>query len=191
MPIEIADIRLERLHEIRTLERTAFVRHSIPGLDGNIVQDMGRDSVRLQISGIFYGSTAQEDVEALRAVYTAREPVDFLAEIVGEAYFAQVLLERFEVVQAAGEPDQFSYTLTVAEFVVPPEPSQTGLEEVDAAILEEAASFMDIAELPDVLTLPEFSDPTGPISGLLDGVGSTVASLESAVTAMTDLFGDA
>ena len=93
MPIELAGIQLNRIHRITTLEQGAFVYHRIPGLEGDVVQNLGRDSVRLRIEGIFYGDSAREDMESLREIYKAKEPVDFLAEIVGQAYFAQVLLE--------------------------------------------------------------------------------------------------
>src|SRR5215471_3395507 len=122
MPVEVGGIKLYRVHKIVTLEQGAFVYHRIPGLEGNVVQALGRDSVRLQIEGIFYGPEAQDGLEGLREVYKAREPVDFLAEVIGQAYFGQVILERFEVSQLAGEPDQFSYRLVVTEYVKPPEP---------------------------------------------------------------------
>ena len=131
MPIELAGIRLDRIHKIVTLEQATLVSHQVPGLEGNVVQNLGRDSVRLQIEGIFYGTTATEDLEALRDVYKQRDPVDFLAEIVGQAYFGEVILERFEVQQLAQDPDQFSFTLTIAEYVVPPEPEATAIGILD------------------------------------------------------------
>ena len=59
MPVEVGGIKLHRVHKIVTLEQGAFVYHRIPGLEGNVVQVLGRDSVRLQIEGIFYGSEAR------------------------------------------------------------------------------------------------------------------------------------
>ena len=190
MPVELGSIRLDRIHRIATLEQADFVNHRIPGLEGNVVQDVGRDSVRLQIEGIFYSQTAQADMEGLREIYKAREPVDFLAEIVGQAYFAQVILERFEVVQRAHEPDQFSFLLVVAEYVVPPEPELPAAPDIDLAILEEAQNFMDIAELPDTLSLPEFRDPTAPLGGLLEGVQSSLSALDQTSADLSELFGE-
>src|SRR5262245_25066080 len=104
---------------------------------------MGRASVQLQIEGIFYGATAQDDLEALRALFKNREPVDFLAEIVGEAYFSQVVITRFEVFEVAGSPDELSYVLHVMEHVEPPEPEAAAdFAAVDASILDAAQSFM-------------------------------------------------
>ena len=174
MPIEIAGISLSRIHKIATLEVADFVRHRVPGLEGDLVQDMGRGSVRLEIEGIFYGEESSPQLEELREVYKSREAVDFLAEITGEAYFAQVILEQLEVLQRSQEPEQFSYRLVVAEYVEPPEPASPGFSLVDAAILDDALSFADALELPALLDLPEFSNPLEPMSGLVDGAETAI-----------------
>lgn len=193
MALEIAGIQLSRIHKISTVEQAAFVHHRIPGLEGSVVQNLGRDSVRLQIEGIFYGPTAKEDLAALRESYKKREPVDFLAEIVGQAYFAQVAIERFQVFQLACDPDQFSFTLTVAEYVAPAEPSglaDADLAAVDSDILEQAQSFMDIATLPDLLgSIPEVTNPLEPLSGALDEVNQATADLEPVTAGLKMIFG--
>lgn len=190
MPIEIAGIALPRVHRVVTRERADFVSHRIPGLDGDVVQDMGRRSVRLEIEGIFFGTAAGDDLDALRDVYKAREPVDFLAEIVGQAYFSQVILEELAVQQAATEPEQFSYRLTVSEYVPPPQPA-TGFAapDIDAALELEALDFMDLIQLPDLLSAPEFGDPTPPLQSVLDSVGSTLNGLGGPAEELQGLFG--
>jgi hypothetical protein len=190
MGIEIGGIALNRIHKIGTLEKAAFVRHRVPGLEGDLVQDMGRESVRLSIEGIFFGETAADDLNALRDLYKARTPVDFLADITGQAYFAQVILERFEVVQQAGEASQFSYRLTVAEYVEPPESNtDAGLGDVDTALEMEALDFMDMIELPDLLSIPDFGDPTPPLASVLDGIKSSLSGLTASASVLSDLFG--
>jgi DNA circularisation protein N-terminus len=191
MSIEIAGIRLDRIHKLSTLERATFVHHHIPGLAGNVVQNLGRDSVRLRLEGIFYGPTAAEDLEALREVYKARKPVDFLAEIVGQAYFGQITLERFDVSQSAEDPDQFSYLLTVVEFVAPPEPETApSFFDVDQDILDQAQSFMDIATLPDTLgSIPEITDPFTPLSNALNEVQAATENLGAATAGLKAIFG--
>ena len=126
MPIEIDGIKFPRVHRVVTSEQAAFVQHRIPGLDGNLVQNMGRNSVRLQIDGIFYGPTASDSLDKLRGVHLKREPVDFIADVIGSAYAGKVTLDHLDVTQAAHEPDQFSYTLIVSEYIEPPK-TDTGL----------------------------------------------------------------
>ena len=191
MSVELAGIRLDHTHKIKTLEGAAFVSHRIPGLEGNVVQDIGRDSVQLQVEGIFYGATSQADMEALRDVYKAREPVDFLAEIVGQAYFGQIILERFQVFQTAEEPDQFNFVLTISEYVEPPEPEQApDFSAVDQDILDEAQAFMDLATLPDMLgSIPEVTNPISPLSSSMDEVNKATKNLDAATTGLKTIFG--
>lgn len=178
MAIELAGINLTRIHKVATMEVADYASHRIPGLNGNVVQNMGRESVRLQIEGIFYGNEATDNLESLRDVYKAREPVDFLAEIVGQAYFSQVIIERFEVEQAAILPDQYSFLLTIAEFVPPPEPeSGLGFPDVDLDIGLEALDFMDLIQLPDLLSIPDFFDPTEQLGSVLEGVNTALGPL--------------
>lgn len=120
MSIELGGVRFPRVHRIVTLEQAAFVYHRIPGQDGNLVQNLGRDSVRLQIEGIFYGPKAQESLATLRDLYIKRAEVDFVADITDGAYAGKVTLDRLNVSQSADAPEQFSYSLVITEFVPPP-----------------------------------------------------------------------
>ena len=193
MPIELGGIVLYRIHRMSTSEQTDFVAHRVPGLDGDISQDMGRPSVKIMIEGIFYGESALDDMERLREFYKAREPMDFLADLTGEAYFAQVLLEEFAVRQEALSPEQFSYHLVIAEYVEPPEPTtDIGLESPDIvdALAVEAEGFMDLIQLPDLLSIPNFGDPTEPLQSVLDGIKGSLESLTDTASNLSDLYGE-
>ena len=191
MAVELGGVRLHRIHRISVLEQAGLVYHRVPGLEGSAVQDLGRDSVRLAIDGIVYGPDARGDLEALRQIHQARRPVDFLAEITGEAYFASVVIDRLEVWQASGEPEQLSYRLTVAEHVAAAEPP-IGRSAVDDGIAEEAAIFMEAATLPEVLKLgsiPEVTDPLEPLSGTLEPVSRILDRLDDATAGLQVLLG--
>ncbi|MBE5228168.1 MAG: DNA circularization N-terminal domain-containing protein [Microcystis sp.] len=192
MAIEIAGIQLNRVHQIETIEQNNFVYHQIPGKQGNLVQNFGRDSVRLQIKGIFYGNKYLADLEKLRKIYKEQKPVEFIAEIIGQAYFSQVILERFAVVQSATDPEQFSYTLTLAEYV-PPTPSQAFAQVagVDANIKADAASFMTVAMLPDALqfgSIPAITNPIEPLKASLDPIKEATSTLDGNLSDLKSLF---
>lgn len=192
MAIEIAGIQLNRVHKIETIEQNNFVYHQIPGKQGNLVQNFGRDSVRLQIKGIFYGNKYLADLEKLRKIYKEQKPVEFIAEIIGQAYFSQVILERFAVVQSATDPEQFSYTLTLAEYV-PPTPSQAFAQvaSVDANIKADAASFMTVAMLPDALqfgSIPAITNPIEPLKASLDPIKEATSTLDGNLSDLKSLF---
>lgn len=189
MAIEIAGIKLSKVHKIFTLEKSDFKRYRIPGLNGELAQDLGRQSVRLQIEGIFYGQTAMENLEQLRNLHKSKKPVEFIAEIIGLAYFAKVLLDRFEVTQQAKDQDQFSYILVVTEYLEPPQPVLLEKPNIDASVLSDARTFMDSVLLPDVLKLPEIKDPTTPMNSMLDSVKTIISPLDEESQTLTKIFG--
>lgn len=187
MSIEIAKTQLHHIHHLSTLETANWVAHTIPGREGTVTQDLGRASVRLDVRGICYGPQAQADLDRLRQVYKKREAVDFLAEIVGQAYFSQVIIEQIEVVQAAHAPEEFSYRLVVAEF----KPIQTAMAKVNVnkAVKADAANFMKVATLPDALrigSLPGITNPVAPLQAAIvpiqtatQGIAETTAGLRA------------
>lgn len=192
MPIQIADLTLNRVHRITTLEQSAFVHHRVPGAAGDVLQDLGRRSVRLRIEGICFGPSAKDDLQALRGLYVAREPVDFIADVVGQTYVSRVALDRLEVADSADDPEQFTWTLTVSEYVEPPRRADAALGAVDAAIAADAAALMDIATLPDALalgSLPEISNPFEPLSGALVPVAEGAKALDESMAGLKLLFG--
>ncbi len=189
MAIELAGITLSRIHKLATFENAGFAGHTIPGLAGTVFQDTGRQSTRLVVEGIYYGEKAKEDLEKLRDVYKKREEADFLAEILGQAYFSQVVIDRLEVVERAGETEQFSFRMVLAEYVPPPEPEAgMDLPGVDDLLSLDALDFMDMLSLPDLLSAPAFGDPTTPLNGLLNTAGSTINSASEPTEAFGDIF---
>jgi hypothetical protein len=189
MPIELAGITLNKIHKLATLESAGFAGHRIPGLAGTVFQDTGRHSTRLLVEGIYYGEKAKEDLEKLRDVYKKREEADFLAEIVGQAYFSQVIIDRLEVLERAGEPEQFSFRMVLAEYVPPPEPEAAlGLPGVDDLLSLDALDFMDMLSLPDLLSVPGFGDPTPPLNDALEGIGSAMDGATQPAEAFGALF---
>ncbi|HWK90577.1 MAG TPA: DNA circularization N-terminal domain-containing protein [Longimicrobium sp.] len=191
MPITLGDVTLSRVHRITTLEEAAFVHHSVPGAEGNVLQNLGRRSVRLRVEGIFYGAAAADDLAALRGVYTAREPVDFIADVVGDTYVSKVAVDRLEVAEVAGEPDQFTYSLVLAEFVEPPASGAAAVEAVNAAVAVDAAALMELAALPDALalgSLPEISNPFAPLKDALNPLADASAGVQQSMAGLKILL---
>src|SRR5215217_7902171 len=144
MPVELGGVSLEHLTTVAVRERARIVRHSVPGMSGDLAQTLGRPSVEVTFWGIFYGASADDDLAQLRRAHLAHEPVDFFTEAIGEGYFSQVLVADLAVAQRAGYADQFDYTCTVVEYVRPPEPvAANPLAGLDTDLLAEATSFVD------------------------------------------------
>ncbi len=192
MAIKLGKVELNKIHKIVTLEQADWVAHRIPGKLGNLVQDLGRDSVQLEISGIFYGQKAGENLEFLRKIHKQRKAVDFVAEIVGEAYFSLVVLEKIEVWQVARSPDEFSYRLIVTEYVEPPKPSASpGVSPLDKKIKLESDRLMNVVSLTDALqmgNLPEITNPLKPLKTALEPVKEATKNFGQATAALKALF---
>lgn len=188
MAIEIAGIKLDRIHSIHTNEQSEWVQHKTPGLDGNLQQNMGRGLVRLNVEGIFFGVEALLRLEKLRKVYLKKEPVDFLAEITGQAYFAQVVLNNLEILQHATEPDQFSFSMVLFEYVPPPKPQIADFAGIDASIVSEAAAFMDAVNLPDLMGAPDIQNPLPPIEKIFDELKDSLSEFKGSAKAIKELL---
>src|SRR5215218_3000314 len=117
MPVELGGVNLEHLTRIAVSERARVVRHSVPGMSGDLTQTLGRPSVEVTFWGIFYGPAANDDLAQLRQTHLGQQPIDFFTEAVGEGYFSQVLITDLTVEQRAGQADQFDFSCTVVEYV--------------------------------------------------------------------------
>lgn len=198
MALELAGISLEKLTRVEVRERARFARHAVPGLSGDLIQDMGRPSVEVAFQGIFYGADAQDRLKELRDKYLAREPVDFICEVIGEGYFSQVVIDSLHVAQRAGYADQFDFACEVSEYVPPPPSAVVDpLGGLDADLLGEAAAFMDgvqdalaaVSDLANLLgSVPSFGDPTTRLPGMLDSFTGAAGGGTSALTTIAGLL---
>jgi hypothetical protein len=191
--VELGGIVLERLTHVTIGERARIVHHDVPGLSGEFAQALGRHAVEVSLQGIFYGSSAVDDLNTLRNAYLEHAPVDFFTESVGEGYFTQVLISRLEISQQAGYLDQFDFACDVVEYVEPPEPVVVDpLAALDTGLLEEAASFVDdvqnaleqVSQLADLLSTPAFGNPVESLPGIENGY---VQAAEEGVAVLTEI----
>lgn len=192
MPIEIGGLKIARVHRLTTLEQATFVRHRLPGQEGNTLQNLGRDSVQLEIEGIFFGPQAKEDLEKLRGVYVKRQPVDFVAEVMGQYFTGKVVLTRLDVAQSAHEPQQFSYSLVVAEYVQPPRQAAATQQAMANKARLNAKAALGAATLPDALSLgsmPEISNPFVPLNDALEPARQATDALMQSMDGLKKLFG--
>lgn len=204
MSIELAGIKLNKVHRLETLEQQNFVFHQIPGKQGSTSQNLGRDVVRLRLNGICYGENAVKDLAKIRTVYKDQKPVDFLADIIGQSYFSQVLIERFEVIQSVNYPDQFTYQLILAEYTNDTQTSavsdsgskvsgttKNSLAKVNESVKMNAKTLMSNALLPTALqigSIPEVTNPFEPISVSIDPIQEATSTLDQGVSDLKSLF---
>lgn len=136
MSIEIDDLALikhERdpntgaTKEIRSVynmsisEKRRIVEHRIPGMKGNVLQDLGREPVRISFDGVLHGQTAKEDLKNLRAKFKAGKPVSFLSSLSDIAEVTKVLIEELRVVDLSSVTNTYRYTIVLREYSPPQE----------------------------------------------------------------------
>ncbi|UBF27085.1 hypothetical protein K9N68_03690 [Kovacikia minuta CCNUW1] len=198
MAVELGSVTLEHLTQVLVQERARIVRHSVPGMSGDLAQTMGRPSVEVIFRGILYGSTAADDLKQLRSAYLDHQPVDFFTEAVGEGYFAQVLISNLEVAQRAGYPDEFDFVCKVVEYIEPPQPivadpfalPDTDLLNEAASLVDEAQNALDqVSKLTDLIAnIPSFGDPTEGLSSLLGDYSTLISEGTGVLNEIKDLF---
>jgi hypothetical protein len=170
----IDDIELPLIQEIGTHDRRVLVEHKPPGMDGSLLQNLGRRPARLVLWGISaredtHGSEAREAVQKLDEKFREGKPVSFVADITTDSAIEKMVIDDFQIQELAGKPNRFAYTLALREFIEPAEPEN--LAAVDTGVLEDATGLVD-----DLL-------------GGLDIATTFASGLERFATSMGDLLG--
>lgn len=135
------DLELPNTQEVAVYDRRVLAEHKPPGMDGSLLQNMGRRPSRLVLWGVTTGPEALAFVETLDGKYRAGKPVPFIADIVAEAEIEQVAIDNLEWQELAGKPERFAYVLTLRENIEPVEPEDTSF--VDDDLLEDVTNIMD------------------------------------------------
>ncbi len=196
MSVELGGVTFDKLLSIEAAEVARFARHAVPGMDGELSQAMGRPSVRIAVRGIFYGTEAFDQLETLRGTMLDRSPVDFVCELTGSGYVAQVLVDHLHVAQHAGHPDEFEYSCMVTEYVPPPPPPASSLMgDLDLSLIDEAASMLDdfedaLSALEDIAGLlggaADFANPVARLPGMLDAFSSVAGGGSPVLTGIEE-----
>ena len=137
----IDDLELPQVQEIRTQDRRALVEHRPPGMDGSLLQNLGRGPTRLALLGVASGPDARAFVEQLDGKFRSGGAVTFTADIVADSEIETMKIDDLKVQELAGRPDRFAYVLTLREFIEPVEPEDASF--LDSDILEEAQGLVE------------------------------------------------
>ncbi len=116
----LGDLELQLVQQIDVEGDQGLVQHSIPALEGDFLQRIGRYAARVTLSGVLAGPEVADGLKALREKFQAAEPVDFVADITTATRVDSVLIEAFGVRELAGKPERFEYAFTLREYIAPP-----------------------------------------------------------------------
>ena len=94
----IGQWQVRGVERVRTLESRRLARLQVPGLPGDLQQDLGRRAARVCIEGSLRAADVRDSFLAkLRDAFGAATPVSFGADIVEETRLDAVLIEAFDL----------------------------------------------------------------------------------------------
>lgn len=179
---------------IASLEARRLATLSVPGLSGDLHQDLGRGALRIEIVGSLFGDEARDGfLKEVREKFLAGEPVDFVADIVKESELEQAVVEALEFEESADEPDVFHYRIVLREHTEPPEPpADDGFGfgfDLDADLGLEALLGLDLLDLPAITaSVPDVGDLLQPVKGAADALKDKLSQSGSLLQPLSDLF---
>jgi hypothetical protein len=166
----------------------------VPGLSGDLSQDLGRGALVVEISGVLYGDEARDDfLKTLREKFLAGEAVDFTADIVKESELERVVIESLDLEENSASADEFFYRIRLREYTEPPEPPALSDDfgaELDGALDLDASLGLDMLDLPSLpIALPKVGDLLSPLKPAAENLHSTVGGAGALLDPLKGLFG--
>ena len=178
----IGEWAVPRIERIGTVDRRRLARLSVPGLTGDLHQDLGAHSLAVEIEGSLHSDAERDDfLTHVREPFLAGDPLTFVADILTATQLEQVVIEGLEVEEVNDAARGFRYRIRVRQYVEPPEPpplvDDLGLD-LGAELDQLAALGLAGLELPNLLSdIPAVGDPTPPLREALAGVSAAVSPL--------------
>lgn len=176
---------------IQAYESRRIVQLPVPGLSGDLHQDLGRSALVVEITGSLYGDEARDEflTNNIRPAFLAGEPMDFVADILTESELEQVLIEALHIEESADTPEQFHYRIRLREYTEPPEPAgpDLGLEAPDLDL--DIDLGLDLLDLPGLLVpLPEIGDLLQPIEPAANNLRDALSGAADVFSGLESLF---
>lgn len=178
----LGEWELPCVEHVELLETRRLARLGVPGLDGDLHQDLGRHSLVVAVTGSLSGAEQRTALlEALQAAHRAGEPLPFVADVVESSELEEVVVTAFEVQETTEWVDAVRYRVVLRQHVEPPAPpapfDELGLDLLDE-LTDLAGGLLDGLDLAGLLGgLPALADPTVPIEPALDTARAAVAGV--------------
>lgn len=183
-----------RIERIAAVESRRLAVLPVPGLSGDLHQDLGRGALAVKIVGSLTGDEARDAfLKEIREKFLAGEPVDFVADIVKESELEQALIEELRVEEVAGDPDAFRYWIVLREYTEPPEPpvpsEDFGLD-LDAELDGLADLGLDLLDLPAIAAdIPKVGDLLAPLKPAAENLKQALSQAGTLLDPLKSLLG--
>lgn len=183
-----------RIEHIAVVEGRRIARFGVPGLIGDLQQDLGADSLSVEIFGSLQGDEARDQfLDDVHSAFLAGDPVSFVADIVTATELDQVLVEALELEEVNEAAGGFHYRIRLRQYVEPPEPPSP-IDDLGTDLAPDLGNLADLGlaglDLPGILTdIPTVGDPTPPLRAALQGVKAAVAPLGDLLSGLKSTLG--
>jgi len=190
----LGEWELPCVERVDLIEARRLARLGVPGLAGDLHQDMGTQSLTVAVTGSLDGDQRRSDLlSSLQQAFLAGDPLPFVADIVESSELENVVIVSFEVVESRAQFGDTHYRIVLRQYVEPP-PPPSGLPELPDDMLSElsdlAGSVMDAMDLPGLLgDVPSLADPTAAIKPAMDTVNSAVGQVPALLTDLSAALG--
>jgi hypothetical protein len=189
----IGEWAVPRIERIGAVDRRRLARLSVPGLAGDLHQDLGSHSLAVEIEGSLHGESERDDfLTNVREPFLAGDPLPFVADILTATQLEQVVIEGLEVEEVNDAARAFRYRIRVRQYVEPPEPPPL-VDDLGLDLGAELDLLADLGlaglELPNLLgDIPAIGDPTPPLREALSGVSSALDPLQDMLSDLGSRF---
>ena len=166
----------------------------VPGLSGDLHQDMGRSALSVEITGSLNGDEVRDAfLKEIRERFLAGDPVDFVADIVKESELEQVLIEELRLEEVANEANAFRYHIVLREYTEPPEPPSPAADfgvELDPELDLLAELGLDGLDLPAIAAdIPDVGDILAPIKPAAEELKAAIGSAGALLDPLKSILG--
>lgn len=178
----LGEWELPSIDRVELVESRRLARFGVPGLAGDLHQDLGAASMCIAITGSLQGDERRSAfLESLRELFEAGEPLPFVADIAESSELEEVLITDFQVVETDEWLDAVRYRVVLRQYVEPPPPpsplSDLPFDDL-SALADLAGSLLDGLDLAGLLGgVPALADPSEPIRPALDTVRQAVGNV--------------
>jgi len=157
---------IRNVFNISTADRRDMVSHKIPGMEGDVFQNLGRSPVVISFDGTFQGKTAKENLETLRTKFKQGTPLPFNSDLSGAADITHVLVNDMRIEESNSVIGRYHYFMVLQEYKVPPpEPVMPPAQDEEAAEWQEQTA-QDVVESINVITGKVLDGDGNPKSGV-------------------------
>src|SRR2546421_847152 len=118
----LGDIELQQVQKIEVDEDQVLAQQSVPALEGDFLQRLGRRSTQISLTGVLTGTEAGAGLKTLQEKFRAAAPISFVADIATATKVEKVLIEEMGFRELAGKTAPFEDAITLREFIPPPAP---------------------------------------------------------------------